>query len=551
MTQTSPSHRWLAILGTIGIFSVVIGAISYHESNLPSTAEKTEARDITARDPKTWPLFGGSLSRNLVNTVDKDIPQDFDVAKGKAGNIKWSVNLGSKAYGGPIISGGKIFIGTNNGQPRDAKLKGDKGVMMCFEEATGKFLWQHVYDKLAAGRVNDWPEEGICSSPVVEGDLMYYVNNRSEVICSKTDDTLVWKLDMIKKFNNFPHNLSTCSPLVVGDTLFVITSNGVDEGHINIPQPTAPSFLALDKTNGNVKWSSNLPTANLLKPGAAAAIGKLKDSGQILMHGQWANPVYAEPNGKPVIIFPGGDGWIRGFDPADGKLQWAFDCNPKSSFYVLGPRATRNDFVSTPVVWDNKLYIGVGQDPEHLKGVGHLWCIDLIQAQEKGAKNANHDVSPWPDPAVSPAFDPKDPRNKDAAFIWHFGGDNPTKKPRPYHFGRTMSTCCIHDGLLYEAEFDGWLHCLDAKTGELKWQHRMDADTWSSPYYVDGKIHIGNENGQLLIFKAGAKKELLNTIEMATDSATMVRATPVVVNGVLYVMTENPCKLHAITPGGK
>ena len=35
-------------------------------------------------------------------------------------NVKWSQALGTKAYGGPIISGGKIFVGTNNWQPRDS-----------------------------------------------------------------------------------------------------------------------------------------------------------------------------------------------------------------------------------------------------------------------------------------------------------------------------------------------------------------------------------------------------------------------------------------------
>jgi outer membrane protein assembly factor BamB len=549
-TASRPLHRPLALVATIAVFGGVIAAISLQA---PKAEDEPKTVDITARKPTEWPLFGGSLSRNLVNTVDRNIPQDFDVAKGKAGNIKWLAQLGSKAYGGPVISGGKIFIGTNNGSPRDSKIQGDKGVMMCFEEATGKFLWQHVYDKLPAGRVNDWPEEGICSSPFVEGDKVYYVNNRGEVTCSTTDDKPVWKLDMIKQLNVFPHNLSTCSPLIVGDTLFVITSNGVDEEHINIPQPEAPSFLAIDKKDGKVKWSSNLPSIELFearKKNPNIGYGTLKDTGLILMHGQWANPVYAEPNGKPVIIFPGGDGWIRGFNPANGALLWKFDCNPKSSFYVLGPKATRNDFVSTPVVWENKLYIGVGQDPEHLKGVGHLWCIDLVKAAEKGATNKDRDVSPWPDPAQNPKFDPKDPKNKDSALAWHFGGmrEKPKERERPYIFGRTMSTCCVHEGLVYAAEFDKTLHCLDARTGEKYWDHEMDADTWSSPYFVDGKVHLGNDFGQVLVFKHGKKKELLNTIE---TNASYVRATPVAVNGVLYVMTENPCKIYAITPEGK
>ncbi len=378
MTRSSSPNRWLAFAATAAVFGGVFAIIAY-QSPQPADAN-ADAKNIANRNPKEWPLFGGTINRNLVNLVDKNIPEDWVVEKGKEKNIKWSENLGSKAYGGPVISGGKIFIGTNNGVPRDPKIAGDKGVMMCFDEKTGKFIWQTVYDKLAAGRVKDWPEEGICSAPFVEGDLMYYVCNRGEVICAKVEKgEKVWSLDMIGELNVFPHNLSTCSPLAVGDTLFVITSNGVDLNHLNIPQPEAPSFLALDKKTGKVKWKNNLPSINLVKM-AGVGIKKLVDQGLVLMHGQWSNPVYAETDGKAMIIFPGGDGWMRAFNPADGTLLWQFDCNPKSSFYVLGPKATRNDFVSTPVVWENKLYIGVGQDPEHQKGVGHLWCIDLSKA---------------------------------------------------------------------------------------------------------------------------------------------------------------------------
>jgi outer membrane protein assembly factor BamB len=541
-------RRWLSLAATFAVFATVLGLL----------AMRGPARDEAGKkdDHRAWPLFGGSVARDLVNLVDKDIPVSWDVRKGMEKNVKWSVPLGSKAYGGPTVSGGKIFIGTNNNTPRDPSIKGDKGVLMCFRESDGEFLWQAVHDKLPAGRVNDWPEEGICSAAVVEGDRLWYVSNRCEVVCASTeglgagnrgvtdekrkgpkDVDIIWRLDMIGKLNVFPHNLATCSPLIVGDVLFVITSNGVDEGHINIPSPAAPSFLAIDKNSGEVLWKDDSPTRLLVEARAAGKevdIKKLKNSGRILMHGQWSNPVYAEPNGKPMIIFPGGDGWIRGLNPKNGELLWKFDCNPKDSIYVLGPEATRNDFVSTPVVWDNKLYIGVGQDPEHKKGVGHLWCIDIA----KEPKNSDKDLSP-----VKDNFDPKAPENKDSGLVWHYGGVAPeSDQEREWVFGRTMSTCSVHDGLCYEAEFDGWIHCLDAKTGERYWRHPLGADTWSSPYWVDGKVFIGNENGKVLIFEHGKEKKIVGEVQMPGK----VRATPIVVNGVMYMTTENPCRLWAI-----
>jgi len=326
---------------------------------------------------------------------------------------------------------------------------------------------------------------------------------------------------MMGKLGVFPHNLATCSPLIVGDVLFVITSNGVDEGHRRIPAPDAPSFLAIDKHSGKVLWQDKSPGKNI-------------------MHGQWSNPVYTTVDGKPQIIFPGGDGWIYSFVPKTGELIWKFDCNPKGSVYLLGEKGTKNDFVSTPVIHDNKLYIAVGQDPEHKKGVGHLWCIDIT----KKPATKDMDLSPWSDPKVTvpKSFDPKDPKNKDSGLVWHFGGMNPDEQGRKYLFGRSLSTCAIDKGLCYACDFEGNFVCLDAATGKVHWEYELGNDTWSSPYVVDGKVYIGNEGGEVHIFEHAPKMKLIKKVEMRG----LIRVTPVANNGVLYVVTENPCLLWAI-----
>ena len=176
----------------------------------------------------------------------------------------------------------------------------------------------------------------------------------------------------------------------------------------------------------------------------------------MIMHGQWSSPVYAEPNGKPMVIFPGGDGWIRAFNPPDGALIWKFDCNPKESVYTLGPEATRNDFVSTPVIYKNKLYIGVGQDPEHGKGVGHLWCIDIT----KEPKNKDKDLSP-----AASRGQPGKPQTISTRRIrrTRIPASSGTTAATPRTISRPrillrpqLSSCCVHDGLVYAAEFAGY-----------------------------------------------------------------------------------------------
>jgi outer membrane protein assembly factor BamB len=168
----------------------------------------------------------------------------------------------------------------------------------------------------------------------------------------------------------------------------------------------------------------------------------------------------------------------------------------------------------------------------------------------KKPTNKDKDVSPYSDPKdeAPSKFDPKDPRNKDSALVWHYGGGAPKgEDSRGYFFGRTMSTCAVHDGLCYAADFDGIVYCFDARTGKLYWKEQMTSDdepsdTWSSPCWVDGHVYIGCEFGEMHIFKHGKTKELVKRIKMRGK----IRATPVAVNGVLYVMTENPCKLWAI-----
>ena len=533
MQATAALKRWLAVAVTAVVFAVLF--VVAPTGRTPVQGEEDKKKE-TSRD---WPLYGGSLQRNLVNTREHNIPTTFDPSKKE--DVKWAVDLGSLAYGGPIVAGGKVFVGTNNDTPRDPAIKGDKGVVMCFDEKTGKFLWQAVHDKLPAGRVHDWPKEGICSSPTVDGDRLYYVSNRCELVCAdvngdgKGKAKFHWKLDMIGKLDVYPHNLAVCSPLLVGDTLFVVTANGVDEGHINVPRPQAPSFIAVDKKNGEVLWQKNFPSEKLAaarKAGQEVSIEKLKNSGQLLMHGQWSNPVYAESKGKPQVIFPGGDGWLYAFEPKTGTLIWKFDCNPKDSIYKLGPGATRNDFIGTPVVYEDRLYIAVGQDPEHKSGVGHLWCVDITRTPT----NEDKDLSPR-----DQNFDPKAAKNKDSALVWHFGG-LAKGEDRPYRFARSMSTCAIHEGLCYTADITGYVYCFDAKTGEKYWDHDTQSELWSSPYWVDGKVYIGNNDGTLFVFKHGKEKKIL----AQNDMGGMVQVTPVAANGALFAITQNNTRLYAI-----
>ena len=79
--------------------------------------------------------------------------------------------------------------------------------------------------------MNDWPKQGICSTCNVDGNRVYYVSNRCELVCADVDGAndgvpgtlgrgsgkILWKLDMIKELGVFPHNMSASSPNIDGE----------------------------------------------------------------------------------------------------------------------------------------------------------------------------------------------------------------------------------------------------------------------------------------------------------------------------------------------
>ena len=108
--------------------------------------------------------------------------EDIDMSTTK--NVKWVAKIGSQSYGTPTIAGGKVLIGTNNESPRDAQHEGDRGIIMCFDEKDGSFLWQLVIPKLGAGKVSDWEYLGSLFFTLnSQGQSLFHIKPMQSRLC--------------------------------------------------------------------------------------------------------------------------------------------------------------------------------------------------------------------------------------------------------------------------------------------------------------------------------------------------------------------------------
>ena len=471
---------------------------------------------IRAADAPQW---GQRHSRNMIST-ETGLPDRFDPTTGQ--NVKWVAPLGRQTYATPVVAGGKVLIGTNNENPRDPRHKGDRGVLLCLNEADGEFCWQLLVPKLSDDIYKDWPKAGIVSPATVEGDRAYIVSNRGEVLCldmkglangndgpyrdearhmdppgaeplelKDTDADIIWCYDVPAEIGLFPHDSAHSSILIDGQFLYVNTNSGLKGSHKEVRMPEAPSLIVLDKTTGRLVAQDD------------------EGIGPRIVHSTWSSPALGEVNGRNLVFFCGGDGVCYAFEPvrevSSGdavqtlKRVWRFDCDPTApkenvQQYNGNRQVSPSNIKSMPVFYRNRLYVTVGGDIWWGKREAWLKCVDATRTGDITADGQ----------------------------LWSY--------PLQLH---CCSTPSIWEGLVFVADCGRTVHCVDAETGQPYWTHDTGGEMWASTLVADGKVYIGTRRGHFWILAAAREKKVLSSVKL--DSAII--GSPVAANGTLYVAT--------------
>lgn len=477
------------------------------------------------------PQWAERYTRNMVSS-ETGLPSAFDLETGE--NVLWAVSTGNRTYACPTVAEGRVFIGANNVGPRDPRNDGDRGVLLCLDEADGNLQWQLAVPRLTDDKYKDWPMISMSSPPTVEGDRVYTVTNRAEVVCldihgmangndgpfvhegahmvpagdaplevTPLDADILWLVDMqaAEGIQIHPHDSAYSSILLDGPYLYLNTDNGVDNTHQGIQAPEAPSLIVLEKATGRL------------------VARDYERMGPVTVHGTWSSPSMGTVGGKRCVFFGGGDGVCYAFEaldpaavPADVqplKRVWRFDGDPEAPKedvhnYLNNREVSPSNIQGMPVFYKDRIYVAVGGDIWWGKEKSWLKCIDATQRGDITATGAR----------------------------WSF--------EMAQH---CVSTPAIAEGLLFVTDCAGLVHCLDAETGTEYWSHELKKECWGSALVADGKVYAGSMGGDFCVLAASKEKQVLATIKL--DSATA--STPAAANGVLYVTTLN--QLYALKDG--
>jgi outer membrane protein assembly factor BamB len=82
---------------------------------------------------------------------------------------------------------------------------------------------------------------------------------------------------------------------------------------------------------------------------------------------------------------------------------------------------------------------------------------------------------------------------------------------------RNASPLLVGDAL-YLAADDGQVTCVDAKTGEERWNERVGRAYSASPIHAGGHAYLLDEDGLATVFKPGASYDPVATVKMGEKS---------------------------------
>ena len=196
----------------------------------------------------------------------------------------------------------------------------------------------------------------------------------------------------------------------------------------------------------------------------------------------WGTPTIFHADGRDQIVTNGTK--VRGYDPSTGRQIWSLSPNSEVA-------------VATPIVGNGLVYISGGYPP-----IRPIYAIKPTAAGE--------------------IVLPKDQLTH-SAIAW--SNTSGTYIPSPVYYS----------GILYTCSNEGILTAYDGQSGERLYRARVDGggSFSASPIAADGKLYFSNEDGDVIVVRAGRTYQ-----ELAKNSMKeVIMSTPAISDGLILIRT--------------
>ena len=403
-----------------------------------------------------WPMLGGHPDRNLVS-AEKGLPRSSR-PRNRRRTSSGSPISARRPTALPRVSGGRVFVGTNNDEPARPGAQGRQGRPHVLLGGGRQVPLAGGPRQAGDRRAEDAAFIGVCSTPSVVGDRVYYVSNRAELICASAAGRQgpSGRSTMRKELGVSPHQGSASSPLVVGDLVYVVTGQGTDFKKHKVMNPKAPELHRRGPRPPG-RWS-----------------GRTARRARSIFQGQWGSPAYGVVDGKPQVALPGRRRLALLVRAPDRKA--ALEVQLQGAREARSPTARRKRRTSSSPSARLSPATGCSSRPGIDTDTDGPGCLRAIDARKSGDVTATRGALEAGRATSSAAASP------------------------PSRSTRVSSTRCSSTGM-----FD----CIDLETGKRIWQHDMLSTAWGSPLVADGKVYVRNGDGEVLVLPAGREKKLL------------------------------------------
>jgi outer membrane protein assembly factor BamB len=367
-----------------------------------------------ADEQANWPGFLGS---GEVRLKAESLPLRWSPNE----NIAWQAALPGHGQSSPIVWDGTVFVTSVEGPMKDTYH------VLALALDDGRLLWKHSFESSDKVKESYFVSRA-APTPVTDGRAVYAFFESGDVTALSLDGRELWRRSLSRDYGKFQNEFGLgASPVQTDDAVILLIDHD------------GPSYLiALSKADGRTLWKTDRTPRR-----------------------SWSSPAIVPVNGQPQVVCSSA-GSVDGYDPATGKLLWAFD-------EVAGNTA------ATPLPFADGRFL-VGASPGNEGG-----------ARVEGAKKSN----------LAMAVEHIDGRPK-PKVLWR------TEEVTP-----TFASPRVHAGHAYWINRVGVVYCFDAETGEPHYAERVKQSCWATPLGAGDRLYLFGKDGVTTVLRAGPKFEVL------------------------------------------